>query len=126
MTADSAKPAGAPPEVLARVLDASAALLASERASALGLPDDELHREILLPLLPAMLGDAAIRQHWLEQSTAGFLAALRAHLQGESPAPRWTADDLEIHVTASYCAGADARALADTLLSEVPLRALAA
>jgi hypothetical protein len=40
--------------------------------------------------------------------------------------PRWTADDFEIHVTASYSAAPDARALADTLLSEESLRGLTA
>ena len=120
------KPEGPPAEVLLRVLGASAVLLASERATTLSLPDDELHREILLPLLPAMLGDEALREFWVGQGTRGFLARLDAHLAGGGPAPRWEPGDFEIHVTASYSAGADARALADTLLSEDSLRELTA
>lgn len=119
-----AKPAGTALEVLTLVLDESVAAL--NAGDGLQIPDDELHREILVPLLPAMLGDKAIRQHWREQSASGFLSRLAAHLQGDAPAPQWVAADFEIHVTASYLAGPDAKALADTLLSEESLRAMTA
>jgi hypothetical protein len=126
MSVETAKPEGSPVDALVRVLDASAALLASPRAERLGLPDDELHREILLPLLPAMIGDEALREFWLERGATGFLGRLSVCLERDGTAPRWEAGDFEIHVTASYRAGADARALADTLLSEDSLRGLAA
>jgi hypothetical protein len=120
------KPEGSPTEVFTRVLDATIALLDPERATALGVPDDDLHREILLPLLPAMLGDRVIRQYWRDQSTAGFMARLNTHLLGEAERPEWMPADFEIHVAASYSAGPDAKALADTLLSEESLRHLTA
>jgi hypothetical protein len=110
----------------ARLLDDSVSLLRDPQDAGIAIPEDELHREILLPLLPAMLGDGAIRKHWHEQAATGFLARLKRNLEGAGRAPRWTADDFEIHVTASYLAGPDARALADTLLSEPPLREMAA
>jgi len=119
-----AKPAGTALEVLTLVLDESVSAL--NAGDGLQIPDDELHREILVPLLPAMLGDKAIRQHWREQSASGFLARLAAHLEGDAPAPQWAAADFEIHVTASYLAGPDAKALADTLLSEESLREMTA
>ena len=112
--------------IFRRLLDESAALLASPHESGIAIPDDELHREIIVPLLPAMLGDEAIRQHWIEQAATGFLARLSRHLDGGETAPRWLPGDFEIHVTASYSAGADARALADTLLSEDSLRDMTA
>jgi hypothetical protein len=120
------KPEGTPAEVLTRVLEATIALLDPPRASEMGVPDDDLHREILLPLLPAMLGDKVIRQHWREQTTTGFMARLGAHLAGDAERPQWVPADFEIHVTASYSAGPDAKALADTLLSEESLRDLTA
>src|SRR5687768_2322670 len=73
-----------------------------------------------------MLCDKAIRDHWHEQRATGFLARLNHHLTADAPRPHWIADDFEIHVTASYSAGPDARALADTLLSEELLREMAA
>ncbi|MEQ1854517.1 MAG: hypothetical protein ABMA01_23345 [Chthoniobacteraceae bacterium] len=109
-----------------RLLDESAALLHEPHLGALAFPDDELHREILLPLLPALLGDKAIRKHWQERTATGFLTRLKRHLQAGEAEPRWEADDFEIHVTASYAAGPDAKALADTLLSEDSLREMAA
>jgi hypothetical protein len=126
MSDEISKPAGTSAEVLVRLLDASGALLVSDRSEELALPDDELHNEILRPLLPAMLADAALREFWLGQETRGFLGRLAAHLRGEGARPKWEAGDFEIHVTASYRAGADARALADTLLSEESLRGLTA
>lgn len=114
-------PAGTAAEILGRVLDLSAACIADP--AALAVPGDELHQEILLPLLPAMLGDNAIRQHWRDQVASGFIARIQAHLEGH-PAPEWQAGDFEIHVAASYLAGPDAKALADTLLSEESLREL--
>ena len=109
-----------------RLLDESSALIATPPCAGIAIPDDELHREIIVPLLPAMLADAAIRQHWSEQAATGFLARLVRHFDGGDPAPRWLAGDFEIHVTASYSAGPDARALADTLLSEDSLRDMTA
>jgi hypothetical protein len=73
-----------------------------------------------------MLADAAIRGHWTEQHATGFVARIGRHFEDGDPAPRWTPGDFEIHVTASYSAGADARALADTLLSEESLRDMTA
>jgi hypothetical protein len=112
--------------IFEHLLDESSALLGATEDGGIALPEDELHREILLPLLPAMLCDGAIRKHWREQAATGFLARLRRHLHGGESAPRWTADDFEIHVAASYTAGPDAKALADTLLSEGSLREMAA
>jgi hypothetical protein len=101
-------------------------MLAPERLAELTLPDDELHREILLPLLPALIRDKAIRTHWLQCVPGGFYSRFKA-MDADAPVPpTWVAADFEIHVTASYLAGADARALADTLLSEGTLREMAA
>jgi hypothetical protein len=122
----SEKPAGTAEEVLVALLDLTGHWLTPERADEFGVPTDELHREILLPLLPAMITDRAIRHHWREQRASGFFARLLAHLEMDAPQPMWEPADFEIHVTASYSAGADAKALADTLLSEESLRDLAA
>ena len=113
-------------EIFHRLLDESAARLAAPETAGIAIPDDDLHREIIVPLLPAMLGDTAIRQHWVEQAATGFPTRLAKHLDGTEPAPRWLPGDFEIHVTASYSAGADARALADTLLSEDSMRDMTA
>lgn len=123
---ESGKPAGTPAELFSRLLDAAVEQLAPENVGALDAPNDEIHQEILLPLLPPMLADNAIRAHWRDQKTTGFFARLQRHLDGSGEQPRWVADDFEIHVTASYSAGADARALADTLLSEESFRDLTA
>lgn len=108
-----------------RLLDASAAALAPECVGTLHLPDDEIHREILLPLLPSMIMDQTIRGFWRDRPATGFVARLKSALETGAQ-PKWTAMDFEIHVTSSYLAGADARALADTLLSEAALRDLTA
>ena len=113
-------------EIFHRLLDESAALLAVPESPGIAIPDDELHREIIVPLLPAMLADTAIRGHWSEQAATGFVARIGRHFANGDPAPRWTPGDFEIHVTASFSAGADARALADTLLSEESLRDMTA
>ena len=113
-------------ELFHRLLDESAAWLAAPESAGIAIPDDDLHREIIVPLLPAMLGDKAIRAHWIEQTATGFPARLVRHCENNEPVPRWLPGDFEIHVTASYSAGADARALADTLLSEDSLRDMAA
>lgn len=98
-----------------------------EPGRAIEIPPDEMHQDILLPLLPAMLTDRAIRQSWIGQTASGFCSRLREHLQsGTAAPPRWSADDFEIHVTSSYLAGPDAKALADTLLSEPSIRELTA
>jgi len=115
-----------PEEIFRRLLDESSGLLGDPQDAGVAFPDDDLHRDILLPLLPAMLGDGAIRKHWHDQAATGFLARLTRHLQGAEFAPRWQPGDFEIHVTASYSAGPDARALADTLLSEESLRDMSA
>lgn len=113
-------------DTLTRLLGFTAAALSPERAGVLGLPDDELHREILLPLLPALLADAAIRKHWRSRSAGGFVHRLKAAIAGAGEPPQWDAADFEIPVTASYLAGPDARALSDTLLSEESLREMSA
>ena len=113
-------------EIFHRLLDESAARLAVPESAGIAIPDDDLHCEIIVPLLPAMLGDKSIRQHWSEQAATGFPARLARHFENGEPAPRWLPGDFEIHVTASYSAGADARALADTLLSEDSLRDMTA
>lgn len=113
-----------PSEIFNRLLDETAAIIA--HPGALALPSDELHTEILLPLLPSMLGDRTIRDAWREHAGRGFFAKLKANREGDAPAPRWEPGDFEIHVTASYLAGPDAKALADTLLSEDSLRDLTA
>lgn len=115
-----------PEDIFRRLLDESSALLGSPQDAGVTIPDDELHRDILLPLLPAMLGDGAIRKHWHDQAATGFLARLARHLEGGAAAPLWQPADFEIHVAASYSAGPDAKALADTLLSEESLRDLSA
>ena len=101
----------APAVDFSSLLDEAIARLSAPDDSGVAFPDDEIHRDILLPLLPAMLGDAAIREHW----TAAGIAARE-----------WVADDFEIPVTASYHASPDARALADTLLAEPAFRELCA
>ncbi len=80
-----------------------------------------MHREILLPLLPALLADAAIREYWSTRRERGIFASL-----SNDPGALWEAGDFEIPVAASYSAGPDAKALADTLLSEAELREFAA
>ena len=119
-------PHPSPEEIFHRLLDESSSLLASPESAGLAIPDDDLHREIIVPLLPAMLADTAIRQHWSEQAATGFVARIGRHFENGEPAPRWLPGDFEIHVTASFSAGPDARALADTLLSEDSLRDLTA
>ncbi len=119
-------PPFSPEEIFRRLLDESSVLLASPQDAGVAIPDDDLHRDILVPLLPAMLGDGAIRKHWHDQAATGFLARLTRHLRDGEAAPRWQPSDFEIHVTASYSAGPDAKALADTLLSEDPLRDMSA
>jgi len=119
-------PHPSPDDFFCRLLDESAALLSAPTDAAIAFPDDDLHREILIPLLPALLGDAAIRKHWQEQAATGFAARLLRHLQDGEGTPRWQAGDFEIQVTASYSAGPDAKALADTLLSEDSLRDMSA
>ena len=120
-------PSSAPPEeIFRRLLDESSALLGAPQDAGIAIPDDDLHRDILIPLFPAMLGDGAIRKHWHDQAATGFPARLTRHLRGAEAAPRWQAGDFEIRVTASYSAGPDAKALADTLLSEESLRDLSA
>ena len=113
-------------ELFHRLLDESALLLAAPEAAGIVIPDDELHRENIVPLLPTMLADAAIRGHWHEQTASGFVVRIARHFENGDPAPRWTPGDFEIHVTASYSASPDARALADTLLSEESLREMTA
>ena len=113
-------------ELFHHLLDESSAILVAPESRGIAIPDDDLHREIIVPLLPAMLGDAAIRGHWSEQHATGFVARIGRHFENGDPAPRWTPGDFEIHVTASFSAGADARALADTLLSEDSLRDMTA
>lgn len=93
------------------LLDEAIARLSVPDGAGLVFPDDEIHRDILIPLLPAMLGDAAIREHWVAAGIADR---------------EWIADDFEIPVTASYHASPDARALADTLLAEPSFRELCA
>ena len=115
-----------PEEFFHRLLNESSTLLAAPKSAGIAIPDDELHREIIVPLLPAMLADAAIRGHWSEQAATGFVARLARHFQSGDPAPCWLPGDFEIHVTASFSAGPDARALADTLLSEDSLRDMTA
>lgn len=119
-------PSATPEEIFHRLLDESSALLSAPEGAGITIPDDELHREIIVPLLPAMLADAAIRGHWSEQAATGFVARIGRHFENGELAPRWLPADFEIHVTASYSAGADARALADTLLSEESLRDMTA
>jgi hypothetical protein len=113
-------------ELFRRLLDESSTLLSAPESAGIEIPEDDLHREIIVPLLPAMLADVAIRAHWNEQAATGFVARIGRHFENREPAPRWTPGDFEIHVTASYSAGADARALADTLLSEESLRDMTA
>ena len=119
-------PQSSPNEIFHRLLDESSVLLATPESRGIAIPDDDLHREIIVPLLPAMLADAAIRGHWNEQHATGFIARTARHFENGEAAPRWTPGDFEIHVTASYSAGPDARALADTLLSEDSLRDMTA
>ncbi len=113
-------------EIFHHLLDESSSLLTAPESAGIAIPDDDLHREIIVPLLPAMLADAAIRGHWNEQHATGFVARISRHFENGEAAPRWTPGDFEIHVTASYSAGPDARALADTLLSEESLRDMTA
>ena len=78
-----------PEEFFHRLLDESSTLLAAPKSAGIAIPDDELHREIIVPLLPAMLADAAIRGHWSEQAATGFEARLARHFQSGDPTPRW-------------------------------------
>ncbi len=107
-------------EIFSRLLDESAAIIANP--GALALPPDELHTEILLPLLPAMLRDHAIRDAWRGHAGRGFFERMQAGIEDAGTMPCWEPGDFEIQAAASYLAGPDAQALADTLRSEDPLR----
>lgn len=113
-----------PAEFFHRLLDDTAATIAHPGAHA--MPSDELHTEILLPLLPAMVADRVIRDAWENHTRHGFFYRLKTSRESSGAMPLWDADDFEIHVTASYLASPDAKALADTLLSEPSLRDLTA
>src|SRR4051794_17962287 len=112
MSIDLRKASGSAPELFLEILEQTARCLAPENSGAFDIPEDELHQEILVPLLPALLSDKAIRGYWRDQKTRGIFARLAQRAGGDVESARWEPDDFEIHVTASYLAGADAKALA--------------
>lgn len=111
-------------EIFTRLLDETAAIIT--HPGTLALPADELHTEILIPLLPAMLRDHAIRDAWRDHIGHGFFGKIQTDCGTDAPTPRWEPGDFEIQAAASYLAGPDAQALADTLRSEDSLRDLTA
>jgi hypothetical protein len=105
----------------------------NQELARLSIPDDEEHRDVILPLLPAMLLDASIRAHLCREAPQGIVSRLARHVMGtreerfETPGLlKWTSEDLVIPPGASTRAGADARALATQLLSDDRLRSLTA
>ncbi|MBN8460100.1 MAG: hypothetical protein J0M04_19910 [Verrucomicrobia bacterium] len=123
-----------PTGAMQRVLDELAFVLDphNRERSRLQFPDDVEHQEIILPLLPAMLRDSAIRKHFTGEGSCGVVERLAHHVIGtrdrrSDPALlRWTEQNLAIPAAAFARAGADAKDLASTLLHDKQLRELTA
>jgi hypothetical protein len=120
-----------------RVLDELAFVLRAENLQAarldgrthLQFPQDTDHAEIILPLLPSMLRDAAIRKH-LSSDESGIISRLARHVMGERQSRddahnlKWAPTDLLVPLRVSIKAGEEARSLAETLLSDERQRTL--
>ena len=124
-----------PQGAMVRVITELAFVLgpANREKSHFRVPDDEMHREVILPLLPAMLDDAAIRRHLNQRGETGILARLAKHVMGSrgerldaAPNLKWSADDLLFPVAVSKQAGAEAKQLAEWLLNDGHARSCAA
>lgn len=124
-----------PQGAMVRVLNELAFVLGPENRekSELQLPDDELHREVILPFLPAMLGDAAIRGHLFKRGDAGIVARLAKHVMGNreerfdtAPSLKWDPDDLIFPVAVTRLAGSEAKQLAEWFLNDAQARATTA
>lgn len=116
---------------MVRVLNELAFVLGPQNRekSELRFPDDEIHREYILPFLPAMLGDAAIRGYLFTSGDAGIVARLAKHVMGNrkehletAPSLKWSPDDLIFPVAVTRNGGAEARQLAEWLLNDAQAR----
>ena len=116
-----------PQGAMVKVLNELAFVLgsANREQSQIPFPDDEMHRDVILPLLPAMLGDAAIRNHLNQRGDASIIARLAKHVMGSreerldtAPNLKWSGDDLNFPVAVTQKAGADAKQLADWLRND--------
>ena len=123
------------PGAVTRVLDELAFVLAPENRekSTLQIPDDEIHKDVILPLLPALLGDAAIRSHFRQVGEEGIVTRLAKHVMGRreerletAPNLKWTANDLKIPIPVSLQAGNSAKELATWMLNDEHTRVCAA
>lgn len=122
-----------------RVIDELAIVLRAENLEAakhdgrnhLHFPQDTEHAEIILPLLPSMLRDAAIRKH-LSSDESGIISRLARHVMGERQSRddahnlKWTVGDLLIPAGVTNKAGEEAQSLGETLLSDERFRTLTA
>ena len=118
-----------------RVLDELAFVLGPEnrQQSTLKFPDDDIHQEMLLPFLPPLLRDSAVRKHLCEPGEAGIVGRLARHVLGSRqerlgspPNLRWAESDLAFPPIVATKAGAEARQLASSLLTDLQLRQNAA
>jgi hypothetical protein len=113
------------------VLDALAFVLNPENRERtnLSFPDDEEHKDIICPLLPAMLRDQSIRDELTRNAKDGIVGRLAGHVMGTRQqratsiqALKWTAEDLKFAAKITKLAGADARELADAVYDDDDLR----
>jgi hypothetical protein len=124
-----------PQGAMVKVLNELAFVLgpANREQSQFPFPDDEMHRDVILPFLPAMLGDAAIRNHLNQRGDASIVARLAKHVMGSreerldtAPNLKWAGDDLIFPVAVTRLAGAEAKQLAEWLLNDGHARACTA
>ena len=78
-----------------------------------------------VPLLPAMLGDAAIRSYLNQRGDSSIVARLAKHVMGSreerldsAPKLKWVGDDLMFPVAITKRSGAEAKQLAEWLLND--------
>jgi len=124
-----------PQGAMVRVLNELAFVLgpANREQSQLSLPDDEIHKDVILPLLPSLLGDASIRNYLNKRGDDSIVARIAKHVIGSreerldsAPNLKWVADDLLLPVAVTKHAGAEARQLAEWLLNDGHARACTA
>lgn len=110
-----------------KVLDALAFVLdpQNREKSRLNFPDDEEHQDVILPLLPAMLHDAAIREHLFQNDDAGIVSRLAQHVMGTreerlaaAPNLKWASEDLNFPPRVTKRAGNNAAQLANWLFND--------
>ena len=117
-----------------RVLDELAFVIdpLNRDRSQLEFPDNADVQEVILPLLPALLRDHALRAHLTRADGETIVQRLAHHVMGNrdrrsDPAQRrWVADDLSFPAAAIERAGKEVRGLASALLQDPTLRQAAA